>query len=106
MTDKILWKIYIIWFFRRILPLMIIELLIAVLALKIFAAKVFVARVLENAALASHADYWFFLKYLTMAFFKTNIIVQIVILVMFGIGALLLRDFGRLVKTYLAILKK
>lgn len=99
--NKVLWKIYIIWFFRRILPLIIFQIAILIIALRIFAKKVFVSKVLENTALISLSSYLTALKYLIEAFFRTNLIVQFAILIMLGIIALLLRDLGKILKTYI-----
>lgn len=101
MTNKILWKIYIIWFLRRIVPLMLVQIAALVIILKILANRVFFGRVIENAALASGSSYWEFFKYLVNAFFQTNIFVQIIILFVLGVGALLIRDLGRVVANYL-----
>lgn len=101
MQKSIFWKIYLIWFIRRILPLLLLEVAIVVVALKTFAAKVFVGKVLENAAVSADANYWEFFRYLAEAFFQTNFLVQSATLILLGIGALLLRDFAKIAKTYL-----
>lgn len=103
--NKILWRVYIIWFFRRIMPLMLAQVLVISFALKIFGQKVFVVKVLENAALASNSNYWEFLNYLASAFFQTRLLVQIAILLILGVGALILRDIGKILITYLKTLK-
>ncbi|OGY62240.1 MAG: hypothetical protein A2745_02430 [Candidatus Harrisonbacteria bacterium RIFCSPHIGHO2_01_FULL_44_13] len=100
MKYKILFKVYLIWFFRRILPLMVLQVLVLILALKIFAGQVFVAKVFENAAVTARAGYWDFFKYLVSAFFQTRPLIQVVILIMLGFGALILRDIGRALITY------
>ena len=104
MTDKILWKIYLIWFLRRIVPLVLVQIVFLVIFLKLLAGKVFFGKVIENAALASGSNYWEFFKYLVSAFFTTHIAVQLFILLILGIGALLLRDLGRVVLNYLKTL--
>lgn len=94
-------KIYLIWFVRRILPLMLLEVAVVVIALKTFASKVFVGKVLENAALNSNASYWEFFRYLVSSFINTNPLVQAVIIVLLALGALLMRDLAKIAKTYL-----
>lgn len=84
---------------------MILQVLVLVAALKIFAGKVFVGKVLENAASASDANYWEFFKYIAGAFWQTHPLVQAAIFIGLGIGALLLRDLGRLTLTYINTLK-
>lgn len=96
----VFFKIYLIWFFRRIVPIMILEIAILLVALKTFTSKVFVGRVLENAALSSDSDYLDFFSYLAESFFQANPLVQIIILVLLGVGALLIRDVAKIGKTY------
>ncbi|MDP2696033.1 MAG: hypothetical protein Q8O87_02150 [bacterium] len=100
--SRLFWRIYAIWFVRRILPLMLVQVLVAALGLKIFAHKVFVSEVLKNAAIGQLGDatYWAFLKYLFNAFLGTNPLVQVAILLVLGLGALVLRDLGRALAIY------
>lgn len=105
-TNKILFKIYTVWFIRRILPLMLIQIAFLVVALKLLAKKVFFGKVIENAALASGASYWEFFKYLLEAFLGTTIIVQISVLLALGVGALLLRDLAKIALNYLKTFRK
>ncbi len=106
MTNKILWKVYTIWFLRRIVPLMLVQIVFLVAVLKLLAGKIFLGKVLENAALAANSNYWEFFKYLLQAFSQTHVAVQVFILVILGIGALLLRDLGRIVVHYLRTFRK
>lgn len=101
MQKRVFLKIYFIWFIRRILPLIALEVLVLGIAIRTFASKVFVGKVIENAALASDANYWSFFKYLGNAFLQTHFVIQIVILALLGVGALLLRDFAKTATTYL-----
>lgn len=106
MSNKILWKIYIIWFFRRIVPLMLIQVAGLIVILKLLANKVFFGRVIENASVAAGSNYWEFFKYLLSAFFEARVAVQFFILLILGIGALLLRDLGRITINYLKAFRK
>lgn len=103
--NKILLRVYIIWFFRRIVPLMLAQIFVISLALKLFAQKVFFAKVLENAALASNSSYWELLKYLSSAFFQTRPLIQVISLLILGVGALILRDIGKTLITYIKTLQ-
>lgn len=104
--SKILWRVYLIWFLRRVLPLIALQVLVLVLTLKVFAQRVFVVRVLGNAAVAAaDSSYWEFFRYLLAAFFQTRPIVQIAALIGLGVGALILRDVGRSVFTYIKTFK-
>src|SRR3989344_6344866 len=101
MTNKILFKIYGIWFLRRIVPLMLAQIVFLVVVLKLLAGKIFLSKILENAALASGSSYWEFFKYLSQAFFQTHFAIQIFILIVLGVGALLLRDLFRIAANYI-----
>lgn len=100
MTNKILLKIYSIWFLRRILPLVLAQLVFLVFVLKALGNTIFFGKVISNARLAAHSSYWEFSKYLMGAFFQTHFAVQIFILVALGIGALLLRDLVRVLSSW------
>lgn len=106
MRSKILWKIYLIWFFRRIVPLMTLQAIIIGFALKLFANKVFVSQVFANAGVAANSGYGKFFKYLVVAFFQTRPIVQISVLIILGLGALILRDIGRSIMVYVSTFRK
>lgn len=100
LRNRILWKVYLVWFFRRIVPLIILQLALFILALRFFAKNVFVRQVFRNAYLVSEASYWSFLKYAALSFLNTNPLTQILILIILGIVALFLRDLIRTLITY------
>jgi len=106
MNNKLLWKIYTIWFLRRIVPLMLVEIVFLVAILKLLAGTIFFGKVMENAALASNSSYWQFFKYILGTFFQTHIAVQLFTLLILGVGALLLRDLKRVVFNYLKTFRK
>lgn len=100
LKDRILWRVYLVWFLRRIVPLMAAQAIGFLAFIKIFAKNVFVSRVFHNAANVSDFGYWAFLKYSFFAFFNARPLVQIVILLILGVVALLLRDLIRVFATY------
>lgn len=100
---RILARVYISWFIKRVIPLIIIQALALAAALKLFAKNVFVSRVLQNASVAADSGYWVFSKYLLISFLNTRPIIQICILLGLGLGALLIRDFIRSLMTYKAM---
>lgn len=104
--NKILWKVYVAWFFKRILPLIIFQIIVVAIALKILANKVFVGQVLQNATIGTNADFWGFFRYLISAFFNTSPVVQIAAFIGLGIGALILRDAARALRAYFKTFKK
>lgn len=103
--NKLLWRVYLAWFLKRILPLILIEVIVVIVALKVLADTVFVAKVFENAALAGHDSLWGFATYLVSSFFGTRFVVQISILLGLGLGALILRDAIRAILTYFSTLR-
>jgi len=94
MTKHILFRVYVVWFFRRIVPLMALEVVAAAAFLKLFARAVFVERVLENAA-TGRVSLWGIVAYFFKAYLRTELVVQAAILLVLGLGALVLRDVGR-----------
>lgn len=100
---RILARVYISWFIKRVIPLIIIQVLALAMALKLFAKNVFISRVLQNASVAADSGYLVFSKYLLISFLNTRPIIQTCILVGLGIGALLIRDFIRSLMTYRAM---
>lgn len=100
LKNRILWKVYFMWFLRRIVPLIVLQVAVFALAFRIFANNVFVSRVFTNAALVSEKGYWELLKYMLSAFINTHPLTQIVILIILGIISLLIRDLVRMAVTY------
>lgn len=104
--NRILIKVYTIWFLKRVLPLVLIEIGALVFGLMVFARNVFVSKVLQNIGIVSEQGYWTVFKYLFYSFAKTHFVVQVVIIIVLGIGALILRDILRAIMVYLMTLKR
>ena len=104
--NKILWRIYVIWFFRRIIPLMLLQVAIFGLALQLFAKNVFVSKVLQNIGQVSELGYWAVLRYLLNSFLATHPITQVIILVILGVISLILRDLARGFSAYKAMWRR
>lgn len=103
LKNRILWRVYLAWFFRRIVPLIVVQALVFLGVLKIFAKNVFISKVFHNAANVADFGYWALLKYSFFAFFNARPVTQLAILMIFGIMALLLRDLIRILFTYRAM---
>lgn len=86
---------------RRIVPLMLVQVVFLVGILQLLASRIFLGQILENGRVAANSSYFEFFRYLTGAFFETHLLVQISLLVILGIGALLIRDFVRIVTGYI-----
>jgi len=100
LKSKILWKVYTAWFLKRILPLVVLEVLVIVGALYALAQFVFVEQVVSNAFSNSASNPWRLVVFLSYAFLSTHWFTKIAIVLFLGLGALLLRDFGRTVASY------
>lgn len=100
LKNRILWSVYVLWFFRRIMPLIVLQVVLFALALKVFARYVFVSKVFRNAALMSEFSYWDVLKFIYNAFINTHPLTQAVILIILGVTALLIRDLIRALLAY------
>ncbi|MDD5431268.1 MAG: hypothetical protein PHP03_03555 [Candidatus Pacebacteria bacterium] len=103
---RILAKIYFVWFLRRIVPLIIIQVAAIVVALKIFAKNVFFSKYLQNMANVSDFGLWATFKFLVNSFLQTNFLVQVIVLLVLGFGALLLRDVLKAILVYFQTLKQ
>src|SRR3989338_1822137 len=94
MNSRILLRVYIVWFIRRILPLMALEVVGAAVFLKVFANAVFVERTFQNARLGE-TNLWGIMRYLLAAYLNTEFVIQLAILLVMGLLALVVRDLGR-----------
>jgi len=100
--NKIVWKIYFVWLFKRIIPLFILELVLLTFVLYFLGKLVFVQKVFENALLASMQNPILLASYMFRAFGSTSLIKQIIIVVILGMGILFMRDMGRAIASYIS----
>lgn len=103
LKNRILWRVYLIWFLRRILPLIAVQIMILGAALKIFAGNVFVIKVLKNGYLVANMGYWSFFKFLFYSFLGTRPLTQAVMILGLAVTSLIIRDFIRMLFTYKAM---
>ncbi|TSC70049.1 MAG: hypothetical protein G01um101470_900 [Parcubacteria group bacterium Gr01-1014_70] len=94
-------KVRIIWFVRRVLPLLLLETVAVGFIVRQLAASVFFNQVLQNAIVHTFsrspvmmADFFF------RAFLNTDIAVQLLIAGSVLMGMLFLRDAGRTLRTF------
>jgi hypothetical protein len=99
--NKIAWKVYRVWLFKRIIPLFILELVLLTLALWILGRLVFVQQVFTNAFLASAQNPLILASYMFKAFWATSILKKIIILIFLSFGILIMRDVGRVFNSYI-----
>lgn len=103
---RIILKIYVFWFLKRIVPLIIIQIAFIALAIKIFTQGVFVSEVFKNISIVAAKSYWGILCYLAVAFWNTEFIVELAILAGLGLTSLVIRDIFRSILSYLVIKRK
>ncbi len=103
LKNRILWRVYLIWFLRRILPLIAAQAVILGVTLKIFAGNVFFIKVLKNGYLVANMGYWSFFKFLFYSFLGTRPLTQAVMILGLAVTSLIIRDFLRMLLTYKAM---
>lgn len=100
--NKIAWKIYFVWLFKRIIPLFILEIIFLVLVFYFLGQLVFVQRVFENAFLSGAQNPVLVASYMFKAFLSTSLIKKIIVLGLLGLGVLFMRDIGRMLASYIS----
>ena len=100
--NKVAWKIYFVWLFKRIIPLFILEIIFLVLVFYFLGKLVFVQQVFENAFLSSMQNPIVVASYMFKAFLSTSAVKKIIILIILGIGTLFMRDIGRALASYVS----
>ena len=89
------------WLVKRILPLLILELVFLILALFLLGKLVFVQKVFENAFLSSAQNPITVAIYLLKAFMSSSLLKKIIVLFLLSAGVLIMRDFGRVVVSFI-----
>ena len=100
LKSRIIWKVYFSWFFKRILPLLLVELVIIVLGLHFLAKYVFVEKVISHTLFLATANPLELFYYLLFSFAKTRLLTKATIIALLSFGVLILRDGGRLIGSF------
>lgn len=100
--NKVVWKIYFVWLFKRIIPLFILEIIFLVLVFYFLGKLVFVQSVFENAFLLSAQNPFLVASYMFRAFMGTSLVKKIIVLGLLGLGVLFMRDMGRAMASYIS----
>ena len=100
--NKVAWKIYFVWLFKRIIPLFVLEIIFLILVFYFLGKLVFVQQVFENAFLSSMQNPIAVALYMFKAFLSTSIIKKIIVLGLLGLGVLFMRDIGRALSSYIS----
>lgn len=102
LKNKIIWKVYFIWLFKRIIPLFVLELIFLTLVFYFLGKLVFVQKVFENAFFSSAQNPLLVASYMFKAFLSTSLVKKIIVLGLLGLGALFMRDVGRALASYIS----
>ncbi|MST04232.1 MAG: hypothetical protein EXS49_01520 [Candidatus Pacebacteria bacterium] len=106
LKDKILFKIYGMWFFRRSAPLLVTELLIGVIAFYFLAKNVFIERIISNAFSSALGSPFKFVVYFLNAFWVSNFLNQLISILIVLSLIFLLRDINKSFVAYAAMKRK
>ncbi len=101
--NKIMRRVYAIWFARTVAPLVAVEAVVFVVALNVFASNVFVERAVGNALLHSLGDPIDLAAYFMVAFAKTQALTKIMLILFAVIGVAFTRDLGRSIASYMLV---
>jgi len=100
--NKIAWKVYLVWLFKRIIPLFILEIIFLIMVFYFLGKLVFVRQVFENAFLSSMQNPIVVASYMFKAFLGTSAVKKIIVLGLLGLGVLFMRDIGRMLASYIS----
>jgi hypothetical protein len=103
--NKIAWKVYIVWLFKRVIPLLVAEIILLVLAFYFLGKFVFVQKVFENAFLSSAQNPIIVFLYMFNAFASTTLVKKFIILVLLSLGVLCMKDIGKALVSYISTLR-
>ena len=88
---EVLNKVYRVWLFRRLVPVLAIEIALLAFLLYEIGKRVFVERVIENAMKVFFVNPSGFVSFFISAFFHASRLVELVIIVFLIAGAFLIR---------------
>ncbi|MEK7554884.1 MAG: hypothetical protein AAB518_02795 [Patescibacteria group bacterium] len=101
--QRVLGRIYHIWFLRYAAPLFAAEIVAVVIAAVFFSRFVFFEEVVSNTLNASAGNPWRAFLYLLSAFIGTTLFTKFVIIIIVGGGILFFRDINRSIIAYAAV---
>ena len=95
-----MFKIYRVWFVRRVLPVVVFEVFSVILGAHLFSRSVYVVRVLEGAAAATSESPFRLLGYLWYALIHSRVEVKVEIAVALVFAGLFLWSIKRAIVSY------
>lgn len=98
--QKLMRKIYWIWFTRRVLPVVVFEVFSVILGAHLFARSVYVVRVLEGAAAATSQSPFRLFGYLWYALVHSRVEVKVEIAIAFIFVGLFAWSIKRAIVSY------
>lgn len=100
---RIMGRVFGMWFLRSTVPLLIVELVVLGAAFIFFARLVFVEKVVSNTLLVSFGNPFKMAGYLLDSFFATRPATKFVIIALFAVLVLLLRDINKSIIAYVSM---
>ena len=97
---KLMFKIYRVWFVRRVMPVVVFEVLSVVLGMHLFSRSVYVVRVLEGAAAATSQSPFRLFGYLWYALIHSRSEVKIEIAIAAVFAGLFIWSIKRAIVSY------
>ncbi|MDO8585377.1 MAG: hypothetical protein Q7R85_04675 [bacterium] len=97
---KLMFKIYRVWFVRRVLPVVVFEVFSVMLGAHLFSRSVYVVRVLEGAAAASTESRFRLFDYLWYALVHSRVEVKVEIAIALIFAGLFLWSIKRAIVSY------
>lgn len=98
--QKLMRKIYWIWFTRRVLPVAVFEVFSVILGVHLFSKSVFIVRIMQNAAAAAGGSKTRLFSFIWSAFWNTRIEVRIEMAIAVLFAALFLWSVKRAIVSY------
>ncbi len=106
LKDKILFKIYGMWFFRRSAPLLAVEIIVGIFAFYCLSKNIFIERVFSNAFSAALGSPFKFVMYFINAFLVSKFLNQVISVLIVVSLVFLLRDINKSFVAYAAMKRK
>ncbi len=97
---KLMFKIYRVWFMRRVLPVVVFEVFSVILGAHLFSRSVYVVRVLQNTAAAVGGGKRHLISFLWSAFLSTRFEVKMEMAIAAVFAGLFLWSIKRAIVSY------
>lgn len=100
LQQKIMLRVYCIWFFRRVTPVFVFQILFLVLAVHLFAQSVFVARVAATTVAAFDGGFFYTIIFMAKLLWHAKLAVKVEIVAMLILGYYMLKYLKKAIVAY------